>query len=440
MELLKEREGLLDFPCDVERLPNGNTLIADAGDNTGKGSEIIEVNTAGQIVWHYADGLRFAHSAKLLPNGNILITDTTNNRVIEVTRKHEIVFNSDDWGGGTGRLSDGSHLHYPNDAHLLEDDTLLITDRNNDRCLIVNRHGKVIWEYKGARHPHNADMLPTGNVILADSDGNRVIEVDRQGRVVWSYSGDKENVLSWPRDADRLPNGNTLIGDSKHSRVLEVTPEGKIVWIFEVPYFANFYDVDKLPDGNVLISDQQHHQVLEVDQFGNIVWLFRNDRVPYPVLPKLMNGNFKQQTVDGLPEYWMPYFKTSEGGGKIIWDTSDKNSPSPGVEFDRDGAFCLYQVVGVKAGRKYTFRGDIRAEILNGGAVVFFQLAFLDTYGGLIEDVSTAPKGTIITQSTKWFRDTVTAIAPPRATAVEVRLFISGSGRAWMRNVEFFEE
>lgn len=256
MELLKGRDGLLDFPCDVERLPNGNTLIADAGDNAGNGSEIIEVNMAGQIVWRYADGLRFAHSAKRLSNGNTLITDTTNNRILEVTREHKIVFNTDDWGSGTGKLSDSSHLHYPNDAHLLEDDTLLITDRNNDRCLIVDRHGKVIWEYKGARHPHNADMLPNGNILLADSDSNAVLEVNRQGKLVWSYSGDKNNTLSWPRDADRLPNGNTLIGDSKHSRVLEVTPDGKIVWVFEVPYFANFYDVDKLPNGNVLISDQ----------------------------------------------------------------------------------------------------------------------------------------------------------------------------------------
>ena len=63
--------GRLDWPADVERLPNGNTLITDAGYWSGQGSEILEVDVLGNIVWKYDKDLRFAHSAKLLPNGNI---------------------------------------------------------------------------------------------------------------------------------------------------------------------------------------------------------------------------------------------------------------------------------------------------------------------------------------------------------------------------------
>jgi hypothetical protein len=93
--------GRLDWPTDVERLPNGNTLITDAGYWSGQGSEIIEVDLLGNIVWRYDTGLRFAHSAKLMPNGNILITDTSNNRIIEVNRNGQLIFSSDEWSGGT---------------------------------------------------------------------------------------------------------------------------------------------------------------------------------------------------------------------------------------------------------------------------------------------------------------------------------------------------
>lgn len=106
----------VEMPLAVQRLPNGNTIIADAGDEAGLGSEIVEVDPVGNIVWNFNENLRFAHSGRRLRNGNTLITDTTNNRLIEVTPDKRIVMNSDEWGGGTGDLSDWSHLHYPNEA------------------------------------------------------------------------------------------------------------------------------------------------------------------------------------------------------------------------------------------------------------------------------------------------------------------------------------
>ena len=35
--------GMIEFPGSVERLPNGNTLIADGGDELGLGAEVVEV-------------------------------------------------------------------------------------------------------------------------------------------------------------------------------------------------------------------------------------------------------------------------------------------------------------------------------------------------------------------------------------------------------------
>ena len=432
--------GILEYPCSVQRLSNGNTLITDAGDESRRGSEIIEVDLCGQIVWSYRNELVFAHSAERQENGNTLITDTTNNRVIEIDASGQALFSSENWGGGTGRLSDGSHLEYPNDAHRVTGGRLLITDRNNNRCLICTDDGQVLWDFsRGLRLPHNADLLPSGNVVIADSDQNRVIEVNGDKEIVWTY-GDNEGdeKLTWPRDADRLPNGNTLVCDSKASQVFEIDSERRILWRFAVPYFANFYDADKLDNGNVLITDQQHARVIEVDRYGHIVWEFRNKRLDIPVYSKLHNGFFKEFHTDGVPVGWTLYNRFSEGTGCIVRYSDTGDSCPCGLQFDsagQRGVLCLIQIVGARPGRRLQFGGQIRAEGIGDGSFCSFQLVFRDAYGGITQDAADAPKGTLVTGTSDWVHDTVEAIAPDEAVSVEARVIITGPGIAWVRKL-----
>jgi hypothetical protein len=433
-----DRKGIVEFPCDVERLENGNTLITDAGCQQGSGSEIVEVDPLGNIVWIYDEGLRFAHGAKRLANGNTLIADTNNNRILEVTPGKVVVFSSEEWGNGTGKLSDGSHLHYPNDAHALDRESFIITDRNNDRCVIVDRNGEVQWQYThNIQHPHNCDVLPDGNVIIADSDGGRILEVNRDGETVWEYRGEESDPLNWPRDADRLDNGNTLITDSKNSRIMEVSPKGKVKWKFNAPYFANFYDADKLDNGNVLIADQQHHQVIEVDPSGMIVWQFRNYLPPYSIYPRLKNGSFKKRAEDGSPESWFLNCRLAEGGGKIIWDEDAPRRPCPGLEFDRNGVLYLQQVISVKPRRRYKMGGKMRTELENY-SMAYFQVGFLDSWGGYTGDTATLPKGNIFTGQNDWTEDSFEAIPPENAVAAEIRVLLTGPGRIWARGLMVF--
>ena len=271
---------VLDKPLGIQRLPNGNTLITDGGGAyyTATDAAIMEISQAGEILWLHVGGgpsggvLVFPHSAVRLPDGTTLLSDTSNDRVLAVNAGGEVVWSSDDWGGGTGNLSDGSHLHYPNDAELLENGNLLITDRNNDRVLEVDEAGQVVWTYDHLTRPHNGDRLANGNTMIANSEENLVMEVSPAGEIVWSYGG--EGVLNWPRDADRLENGNTLITDSRNHRVLEVDPGGEVVWSFEG--LAIPYEADRLANGNTLIADNSHRRVIEVNPAGEIAWSFRN--------------------------------------------------------------------------------------------------------------------------------------------------------------------
>lgn len=425
------REGIVEFPCGVERLANGNTLIADAGDEAGHGSEVVEVSPEGEVVWRYGGSLRFAHSAKRLKNGNTLIADTTNDRVIEVTPGGGIAFTSDAWGDGTGTLSDGSHLAYPNDAHALDSGTLLITDRNNDRAVEVTREGRVVWSFGGqVKRPHNADPLPNGNVIICDSDGQYIREVTREGRIVWSYGDGTRGTLHWPRDADRLPNGNTLIVDSKNRRVIEVTPDGHLAWEYVVDYFANFYDADHLPNGNVLISSQQHQEVFEVAPDGRIVGSFRNYTRPYPVNDKILNTKFTELDESGAFAHWVLARRFSEGGGELIWCENASGKRCPGLAYDRDGALYLQQTRAVTPGKSYRVSGLIATEGVEGFACL--QLAFLDRMNGLLCDVAETPKSEPFKGTIPWSRVIFDARAPADAVAAEVRLFITGRGRVYV--------
>ena len=427
----ESREGVVEFPCDVERLDNGNTLITDAGDEAGAGSEILEVSPDGEAVWRYGGGLRFAHSAKRLPDGNTLIADTTNDRVIEVTPEGEIAWSSDGWGGGAGRLSDGSHLCYPNKAKLLDDGTILITDRNNDRALEVGRDGTVIWQYAGkVSHPHNANILANGNLIVCDSDGQYVREVTRDGREAWSYGDGTTDKLFWPRDADRLTGGNTLITDSKHHRVIEVTPGGEIVWEYAVDYWANFYEADRLANGNTLIAGQQHQEVLEVSPDGKVVWEFRNYTRPYPIKEKITNNKFEELDDDGAPKDWVLCKRLSEGGGELIWTTNAVGKRCAGLAYDRDGGLWLQQTREVVSGKDYRASGLIATQDLDGLACI--QLAFVDGKGGMMCDGADNPKSPLLGGNTPWSREIFAARAPEGAVAVDLRLFITGKGRVFV--------
>jgi len=429
--------GNVEMPLAVERLPNGNTLIADAGDHAGFGSEIVEVDPVGNIVWNFNKGLKFAHSARRMTNGNTLITDTTNNRLLEVAPDKRIVMNSDDWGGGTGRLSDRSHLHYPNEAFALKDGTFLVTDRNNDRCLQVNHEGEVLWCFseEALHHPHNANPLPNGNVLISDSDGNRIIEVNRKKEIVWSYGDGSIEMLWWPRSAIRLPNGNTLITDSKNHRLLEVTPEGKRVWGFQTEYVDKFYITHLTPQGTFLIaSTDGHHQVMEIDRARNYIWTFRNYRRPFPVYASLNNGFFKQRTEDGYPEHWILATQLSEGMGKLIWDEQNKPRPCPGIELVGEGALFLQQAIAMDPGALYQVGAEIRTEDVEGTACL--HIDFVDAYGGsMYQDVTQMPSGELFKRSNDWTADSFEFRVPPHSTFGVLRLFLNNRGRAFVKNV-----
>ena len=76
--------------------------------------------------------------------------------------------------------------------------------------------------------------------------------------------------------------------------------------------------------------------------------------------------------------------------------------------------------------------------LLLGGALAYFQVAFMDAKGGYTGDVTQLPKGRILTGVNDWSQDAFEAVAPPTATAAEIRVFMTGKGRVWVKDIMVF--
>ncbi|MHA1278255.1 MAG: outer membrane protein assembly factor BamB family protein [Candidatus Helarchaeota archaeon] len=234
--------------ADVERLSNGNFLFVDMH-LTGTDSAVYEVNSSGYVVWSYkptgANRLEWTHDADRLPNGNTLIADTSDSvshldRVIEINSTGDII-----WAYYPGEGS------YPNDVDRLSNGNTLISLRDWNKIIEVTPNGTIAWEYAPGNlsvlnHQHNSDYLPNGNIIICDSENNRIIEINSTtNEIVWMYDGNGTTTLNWPRDADLLYSGNLLITDSKNNRIIEINrTTGEIVWEIETIGFV--YEADRL--------------------------------------------------------------------------------------------------------------------------------------------------------------------------------------------------
>jgi len=265
---------------DVDPLPNGNLLVV----NTFPGQTFVSEYDpdADEIVWsELFPDMVDTHDVAYLNDHEIAIANmrnydaeagVSNDRVVIYNRTQgEITWEwrfrdhyPADMDGGMNE--DWSHV---NDVDPIGEDRLLLSPRNFDQAIVVERStGDIVLQlgeddnHSVLNEQHNPDYLEsedgTPTMLVADSENDRVVEyaltdectrpegvetagnrLDCEWELVWSVGG--EGQFNWPRDADRLPNGNTLITDSLNHRVVEVTPEGEIVWEYYVawgPYDA----------------------------------------------------------------------------------------------------------------------------------------------------------------------------------------------------------
>lgn len=243
--------------------------------------------------------------------GKVLIADQFNNRVIEVDpRTHDVL-----WQFGNGSDKPGPHsIVGVNDAVRYGRLTLIsgtgipaaspplpgcsdaVNGCPDNRVILVNRAGKIIWQYGMAgvagsgfdqlNTPVQASLLNEFQrrrglmVLIADQANERVIVVDRQKRLLWQYgttgvAGNGPNQLNNPNSAQLLGNGHILIADESNNRAIEVNNDGMIVKTFTAGGTLNGVAfASRLSNGNTLITDSNNNRIVEVDSGDHIVWQY----------------------------------------------------------------------------------------------------------------------------------------------------------------------
>ncbi|GGN84794.1 MULTISPECIES: aryl-sulfate sulfotransferase [Haloarcula] len=265
----QSRQGADAWFFDVDPLPNGNLLVVsprsgntlvyelDPETNEREWEQLLpyedthdvdKLNDTALVVSH----MRAWNESQQVSNDEIVVYNLTTESVTWRWRYRNHFPNSTDGGMN----DDWTHS---NDVDPVGDDQFLVSPRNFDQVLLINRTTKDIDRrlgeddnYSVMREQHNPDYLEgedgTPTILVADSGNNRVVEYAYTNGTwtrTWSVGSDS---LNWPRDADRLPNGNTLITDTLNHRVIEVTPTGEIVW----EYYATWgpYDAERVAHGD----------------------------------------------------------------------------------------------------------------------------------------------------------------------------------------------
>ena len=138
---------------------------------------------------------------------------------------------------GTGAASPQSegHLQPGSDPTVLPA-AVLIADEDNDRIILVDPQGRVVWTFpepgdlapgETFKTPDDAFYTPDGKQIIVTHEENFAVSlVDiASRRVVWRYGtpgihGHGPNQLWNPDDALVLPDGHVIVADIKNCRIL----------------------------------------------------------------------------------------------------------------------------------------------------------------------------------------------------------------------------
>ena len=211
-------------------LPNLNIVYGYGGSPTG----VQEIDREQRVVWNYVSKSPQVLGCERLPNGNTLLAEQGPSQAVEVSPRGEII--------STVPLPT-SEKHYHRQVrniHKLSNGHILAAIEAEGAAREVDVDGKVVWEYTGLADVFEALRLPNGNTLIACGTQRRVIEVTPEGKVTWELtSQDVPDLnLTWITSLQELRNGNWVIGnflrgqEGKGAHAFEITREKKVVWKF----------------------------------------------------------------------------------------------------------------------------------------------------------------------------------------------------------------
>ncbi len=211
-------------------LPNGHVLYAHGGTPTG----VTEIDRNKKVVWDYVSKCPQVLGCERLPNGDTLIAEQGPCRAVQVDAKGNVVRVTP-----LTTTEKGYHLQVRN-IHKLANGDILAAHEGEGAIREVDPTGKVVWEFTKVENTGEAIRLSNGNTLISCGTQKRIIEVTPDGKIVWEF-GPKdapELNLTWISSLQVLKNGHYVVGnflrgqEGKGAHAFEVTRDKKVVWKF----------------------------------------------------------------------------------------------------------------------------------------------------------------------------------------------------------------
>jgi len=161
----------LSHATDVSRLGNGSTLVTDQ-----IGGRVVEFTPEGKEAWSYK--CVSPYSAQRLADGNTLIGNgrgASSGCVIEGSPAGEVVWEKKGFK---------SPIH----VRRVANGKTLVADNYQDKVIEVDRNGEVVWEYK-CEGPIGAERLPDGKTLVSSYERKEIILVSPDGKEEVLYKG-----------------------------------------------------------------------------------------------------------------------------------------------------------------------------------------------------------------------------------------------------------
>ena len=264
-------------------------------------------------------------------------------------------------GSGPGHLQPGS------DPSVLAG-PMLIADRGNNRLVIIDPLGRVLWEFprpgdlapgETFNVPDDAFFTPDGKQIIVTEEDDFVISlVDvASHRIVWRYGtpghfGSGPNQVYNPDDALVLPNGVVLSADIKNCRVILVPPGGHdVLRVFGGGPGTCSHDPPlrlgspngafPMTNGHYLVTEINGDWVDEIDLAGHLFASFHPPGMSYP-----SDSNEVSPGVYLSVDYAKPgMIETFDGAGKVLWrfrptGANELNQPSLAIPLPNGDFLC----------------------------------------------------------------------------------------------------
>jgi hypothetical protein len=183
---------------------------------------------------------------------------------------------------------------------------LLIADRGNNRILLIDPAGRILWRYpsRPGQPPLNFDddtfFADHGRRIISNQEeDHNIVQISYPaGRIVWRYGhpgvrGSDPGYLNTPDDAYMLPSGLITVADAYNCRILEIRGQRVVRQIgdgtcaHDPPRSLGAVNGDTpTPNGHLLVSEINGSYVDDFTLAGKLLRVYRAP-VAYPSDPQL---------------------------------------------------------------------------------------------------------------------------------------------------------